>query len=466
MALIDRTYTQKSRTQSVTGVAIAMGEEIRSWEDEDQFKSIQWESPRIDDVSSAGSSFDLTSIFGDLQKTGDTAIGAVGSAVSDITAELTSQLDVTAFKGTIDSLAANVKTAIPDPMKAFGELSETTAKAFLIDPIKGGLDSLDFGQLGRLQADLVQKMDPGALSAIATRFSQEIPINNGQLKELANAARGMEKSFGLMGAFGSLVPTSIKDAVSSIEIPSGLKGFVDGAKSVLNGIEGALSVASQVYDQALPLVALATGETNSCIGSNVSYGTVRGMDQYAQKHFGINSIVPSGFSEYTNYSYNQNMFNTMMGTAVYNNMPCAVSALSGSSHMNSSTSSMLKKFLPGVASRGQSNMLGTLVDVIGPSGIGGGKDLISSLIQSPTLAAGAVGTVTNLMGQFGVKVTDLFGAGTTSSDEIIWDTPRINSSNEIIREELLPPDVRPVVGSQTIMNPETIIWNSDRVKMF
>lgn len=359
---------------------------------------------------------------------------ALTSAAGELANNLPSSLN-SLFSDTLNVGRANVRLPIKDALaSAESQLKKALAGTFVANDIKAQLDTItSFGT--EALGDALSAVGGKALGAVAERLGVQAPGTQRELLDLKKLAGTVVRSEFVSGVFseiGSWVPdlgisrSDVTSALSSIQ--SEFQSFAGLASSVLPRNSGLVQNLTSYFTPNLPATASVTGTPLAGVPTTTNPSGLPALNRLANDRFQISNLLPTGTSA---YGQEQNLFNSLVGVVVDNGLSAAVPGLRQSSRWGSSTNQMVRQQLPGVAGRGQSDLLGSLMSAVGGNRVGGKQNLATQLLGALARDRNLQEGVLDVLDTLGLDARGLFGlrdqpniAGTP-----VWDAARIRNSH-------------------------------------
>lgn len=340
--------------------------------------------------NSATGTGSLSSMFSGLGSGSTSLTSALGALkTTDVSSLASGQLQSFSnlFQQTTRSGAANPKRPIPDVVQSImskaGGIPQ--AQTFRTSTITDATKAIAIG--GQLTRSALTAFDSGDIATMASRIGSMLPDTDGAFSDLRKAVS--ENTFlNEVGGFFSEMGDAIGDGVSAVgDVASDVwdagASVVVQAKSIigdvvtgiddvmveLTGMDTATLVETAVqtyatyamyvepilkkdgnysatsiptfYNASVPYYVSPTGTPYDGINPYTSYST---MSMYSQglQTLGMTNIVPSGVS---NFHYETNLFNTLLGLALNTNNTYVSSRMVGSPRFmyhRTSTQSMMR----------------------------------------------------------------------------------------------------------------------------
>lgn len=376
----------------------------------------------------------LTGALESIQKEATAALTSatsiLGADISSIASKGSDAVKSLIGKDTANLAAGAVKTDIGDALQSSLSKLIPNGASFATNKLTAQLESLDIAGIKSLGISELTKVGPGLLSAMAGKLGVKIPSTDGLLKDLKSVATGALKDSAIGGVFSkleSVIPSgaisAIKDVASTVGQMKDFKNFASTAVAKFAGSTEIGQKLSGFYASGMPLSASQTGAQIPGIPTSSDSTLLSGISKVASG-FGIQ--VP-GLSNVTQFSTNQNLFNSTLRLSAQSGIVPVVSSFGSSSQFDQSSINALNASLPQVAQTGNLDMVDTIIGLIGKKNVSRKDTIINALLGSQNDPNRLNATFTSL----GSSPSTIFGTNTFVGENIVWNGPRLDeySSN-------------------------------------
>jgi hypothetical protein len=372
----------------------------------------------------------LTGALDSIQKEATAALTSatsiLGADISSIASKGSDAIKGLIGKDTANLAAGAVKTDIGDALQSSIARLVPNGASFATNKLTAQLESLDIAGIKSLGISELTKVGPGLLSAMAGKLGVSIPSTDGLLKDLKSVATGALKDSALGGVFSkleSVIPSGIVSTITDVASTVGqIKDFKNFASTAVAKFAGSTEIGQKLsgfYASGMPLSASQTGAPIPGIPTSSDPSFLSGISKVASS-FGIQ--VP-GLSNVTQFSTNQNLFNSTLGLSAQSGIVSAVSSFGASSQFNQSSASTLNSALPQIAQSGNLDMVDTIIGLIGKKNVSKKDVIINALLGTQNDPSRLNTTFASL----GTSPSAVFGTDTYVGDNIVWNGPRLDA---------------------------------------
>lgn len=446
-------------------------------------------------TTSTSSISDVTNSF--LGGSSSTTGGAVDSLdIASITNTAKSTFGDIFKSDTSTNSAVQLKLPAKDVLESMMTKGMPQATTFVTSTLKSELKDIEIGNtLKGLSTDLLNSVDISELSAVASRLASELPDTDeafSSLKQAAAESTFLQSVGGVFSDIGEAVwdgvsavgdgITAVTDAVSDVggelldsigTTLSGLDSFIESqtglstleiasiatstyatylsySRPYLQTYPGYASSTPMYYNASIPYVANANGSPIQDLPPYVNNNILSALASVATALNLPGSITP----QYTQFHYQQNLYNHGLGLAIDNNIPYSAQYMISQPRYDYTSQSMVRSRTAANFPHYTLKMINIVLNAIGPWWVPNRYGLARNVMarnpkdQDELNIALGILSVLNVVSKSQVahskttNNTTIQWNNPPTNNQIIWNSPRITSSNtEILKSTGVPDSV-------------------------